>query len=71
MKRLFIAAITTVMLLGLSVSGCTEKEPPVTEPLPEEETVVSSCVTCHTDKEKLIEVAAPEEVKSEATSGEG
>ncbi|GAG15749.1 unnamed protein product, partial [marine sediment metagenome] len=35
--------------------------------------VLSSCVTCHTDKDTLKEVAAPEPVgeKSEATSGEG
>jgi cytochrome c553 len=67
MKRLVLAIIVILMLGALAV-GCAEKE---TQPAPEE--VVSSCVTCHTDKGILKEVAAPEpeEAESEATTGEG
>jgi hypothetical protein len=36
------------------------------------ENITSSCVTCHSDKDLLMQAAAPvKEVKSEATSGEG
>ena len=67
MKRLVIAVIVILTLVALAAAGCAEKE---TQPAPE---VVSSCVTCHTDKDILKEVAAPEpeEAKSEATTGEG
>ena len=67
MKRLVLAIIVILMLVALAAVGCAEKE---TQPAPE---VVSSCVTCHTDKDTLKEVATPEpeEVHSEATSGEG
>ena len=59
-----------LMLVALAAVGCAVKEPVVT---PEEgEEVVSTCVSCHTDKDLLKEVAATEkEVKSEATTGEG
>ena len=68
MKRLVLVAIVILMLGTLTIAGCAEKE---TQPASEE--VVSSCVTCHTDKDTLKEVAAPEpeEAKSEATTGEG
>ena len=67
MKRLVLAVVAILMLVALAIVGCAEKE---TQPAPE---VVSSCVSCHTDKDTLKEVAAPEpaEEKSEATSGEG
>jgi len=70
MKRLVLAVATILVLVALAGAGCAEKEPAVT---PEEgEEVVSSCVTCHTDKDLLKEVATPEEKEeSEATSGEG
>ena len=66
MKRLVLAVIVILMLVALA-AGCAEKE---TQPAPE---VASSCVTCHTDKDILKEVAAPEpeEVTSAATTGEG
>ena len=70
MKRLavvIIVALVILMLVIFAAAGCAEKE---AGPTPE---VVSSCVTCHTDKDILKEVASPEpaEEKSEATSGEG
>ena len=67
MKRLALAVIVILALVVLAAAGCAEKE---TQPAPE---VVSSCVTCHTDKNTLKEVATPEpeEVHSEATTGEG
>ena len=70
MKRLGLAVIVILVLVTLAAAGCAEKEPAV---IPEEEEeVVSSCVSCHSDKDILKEVASPEkEEKSEATSGEG
>ena len=67
MKRLVLAVMVILVLVVLAAAGCAEKEQ---VPAPE---VVSSCVTCHTDKDTLKEVATPEseEVHSEATSGEG
>jgi len=72
MKRLVSTAVILIILVLLVVAGCDGKES--VSPLPEEgQEVVSSCVTCHTDKDLLKEVAAtePTEEKSEATSGEG
>ncbi len=67
MKRLVLAVMVILVLVVLAAAGCAEKEQ---EPAPE---VVSSCVTCHTDKDTLKEVATPEpeEATSEATTGEG
>jgi len=72
MKRLALAVIVILMLAALAATSCAEKES--ASPLPEDgQEVVSTCVTCHTDKDTLKEVATPEpeEVHSEATSGEG
>jgi len=72
MKILVMAVTVIVLLVVFAALGCTNREligpSPGTEP-----EVVSTCVTCHTDKDLLKEVATsePEEVKSEATSGEG
>ena len=71
MKRLALTVIALLVIVTLAAAGCAEKEPAVT---PEEgKETVSSCVTCHTDKDILKEVASPEpeEATSEATSGEG
>ncbi|MBA7686854.1 hypothetical protein ES703_95313 [subsurface metagenome] len=70
MKRLVVAVVVILIVLIIGGARCAEKEPAVT---PEEgEEIVSSCVSCHSDKDLLKEVAAPEvEEKSEATSGEG
>ena len=67
MRRLVLAVMVILVLVVLAAAGCAEKEQ---GPAPE---VVSSCVTCHTDKDTLKEVATPEqeEAHSEATSGEG
>ncbi|MBN1177280.1 MAG: hypothetical protein JXA51_06330 [Dehalococcoidales bacterium] len=71
MKRLVTAVIVILVLIALAVTGCTNKG--LVGPSPgEEEEVVSTCVTCHTDKDTLKETATTEEVaKSEATTGEG
>jgi hypothetical protein len=70
MKRLVIIVTVILILVAIAVVGCAEKEPAVT---PEGGEVVSSCVSCHTDKDLLKEVASPEPEaeKSEATTGEG
>jgi cytochrome c553 len=70
MKRLVLAFTLILVLVALAAAGCAEKEAAVSPP--EGEEVVSSCVSCHTDKDLLKEVATPEEKEeSEATSGEG
>ena len=72
MKRLVIAVIIISALAMLAAIGCTNKE--LVSPSPEEgQELASSCVTCHTDKDILKEVASPEpeSATSEETSGEG
>jgi len=72
MKRLALAVIALLAIVTLAAAGCAEKESAGL--LPEDgQEVVSTCVTCHTDKDVLKEVATaePEEAKSEATTGEG
>ena len=67
MKRLVFAVGGIVLLTALVAAGCG-----VTLFRPAPGVVVSSCVTCHSDKDLLKQTAAPlEEEKSEATSGEG
>jgi len=70
MNRLISAAIVLLVLVSLAVAGCSGAEPATPA---DGETVVSSCETCHTDKDKLKEVASPEpeEATSEETVGEG
>ena len=69
MKKLVSIVVPILVLVGL-VAGCAEKEPAVA---PEEGAeVASSCVSCHSDKDLLEELATPEEEEeSETTSGEG
>jgi cytochrome c553 len=72
MKRLVIVVAVILVLVALVTIGCTNKE--LIGPSPEaEQEVVSTCVSCHTDKDLLKEVASPEpgDEKSEATTGEG
>ena len=70
MKRLVLAIFLILVLSAVSIAGCAEKELPVT-PVEGQE-AVSSCVSCHSDKDLLKEIASPvEEEKSEVTSGEG
>ncbi len=66
MKRLFLLAAGLLFLILLSASGCTED---TISPSPGAE-VSSSCVTCHTDKELLQQLAVEEEGVSEETTGE-
>ena len=72
MKRLVFAVVGVLILAPLIIAGCVEKGP-VGLTAEEECAVTSSCITCHTDKDLLKEVAVadPAEAKSEATSGEG
>jgi len=71
MKRLVLVICIIMVLVTLVAIGCTNKD--LVGPSPEAgQEVVSTCVTCHTDKSILQEVATTEEAaKSEATSGEG
>lgn len=71
MKRLVTAVAIILVLVVLAATGCTNKG--LVGPSPEAEPeVVSTCVTCHTDKDTLKKLATTEEVaKSAATTGEG
>jgi hypothetical protein len=65
MKRLVFLVSGLLLVIPILAFGCTREVPPETE-------IVSSCVSCHTDKDLLKQTAAPvKEVASEATSGEG
>ena len=69
MKRLVITVATILGLCALIAIGCTNQALVGVSP---EEEAVNSCVTCHTDKDILKEVATEvEKVQSEATTGEG
>jgi len=71
MKRLALVVIGVLITISLVAAGCADIEPAAGIIL-EDGTVVSSCVSCHTDKDLLKEVATePEEAESEATTGEG
>ena len=64
-KRVALSVVGLLALVSLLAIGCAPEVNP-------EEEVVSSCVSCHSDKDLLKQTAAPvEEVKSEETSGEG
>ncbi len=72
MKKLSLAITALLLLVMAAAFGCGDQE--TTGTVPEDEMpVVSTCVTCHTDKDILKEVASPvvEEAVSEATVGEG
>jgi hypothetical protein len=70
MKRLVLVVFIILVLGALGITGCAEEELPVT-PVEGQE-IVSSCVSCHSDKELLKQTATVvEEEKSEETSGEG
>lgn len=70
-KRFWLLAAVMMVVVMLIAAGCAQKEAAVTPP--EGKEVVSSCVSCHSDKDLLKEAASPQpkEEKSEATSGEG
>ncbi|MFC1967531.1 hypothetical protein ACFLV2_02725 [Chloroflexota bacterium] len=72
MNKLVTALGVILIMVGFAVIGCTNKSMIGPSPGTGEETV-SSCVSCHTDKALLKDVASPEPEKevSEATSGEG
>jgi len=66
MKSLTFAVIGLTLLVAPVLAGCAA---PVSSTPGEE---ISSCVLCHTDKDMLKQtVTVVEEVKSEATEGEG
>ena len=71
MKRLSLIIAVTLICLTLAAIGCTNKG--LAGPSEEEgQELVSSCVTCHTDKDTLKELATvEEEAQSEETTGEG
>jgi hypothetical protein len=71
MKKLVTVVTVILVLVALAATGCTNKGLIGPSPGDEQETI-STCVTCHTDKDTLKELATTEEeVKSEATTGEG
>ena len=71
MKRLGLIIMVTLVCLAMAAIGCSNKG--LISPSGEEgQELVGSCMTCHTDKDTLKELAAEEEeVASGETSGEG
>ena len=72
MKKLVTALTVILVLVVFAAAGCTNTNMIGSPPGAGEE-ILSSCVSCHTDKALLQEVASPEYVEevSEVTSGEG
>ena len=71
MKKMVVAVVVLLIMLASTIAGCTNSEMVGPPPKAEGE-VVGTCVTCHTDKATLKELAVePEEVTSEETTGEG
>lgn len=75
MDKRFIAGI--LLAVGVLLTACAasvEETPSVVETPVETEAVVESapdaseCLACHTDKQKLIDTAKPEEADHEAES---
>jgi hypothetical protein len=74
MKRLATGVLIVLAMLLASCAPKAETPPPAVEMPIETETVVvsasdsSECLACHTDKERLIQTAKPEEADHEAES---
>ena len=69
MKRLVFTVIGVLIIVLLVAVGCVEEEG-VGPPPEKGEELVSSCVTCHSDKTILKELAVePEVVEEEAGEG--
>jgi hypothetical protein len=71
MKKLVITAAIVVVVLASVIVSCTNTD--MVGPSPgDEQLVTSSCITCHTDKDTLKELAVTEEEATSAeTTGEG
>ena len=68
MRRLLLLTTGVLLLIALAASGCTQD---LVSPVPGAQ-IASSCVTCHSDKELLQELAVEEEEpESGETTGEG
>ena len=71
MKRLGLIIMGILICLAMGVVGCSNKGL-ISASEEDGQELVSSCVTCHTDKDTLKELATEvEEVQSEETTGEG
>ena len=84
-NRIFLPIILT--MLFISLAGCTgtpatpeqhhdEEEAEEVAPAPKSDAIVDAvepdhCLECHTDKERLIETAKPEEVVVSESEGAG
>jgi cytochrome c553 len=71
MKRLGLIIMGILICLAMAAVGCSNKGL-ISASEEDGQELVSSCVTCHTDKDTLKELATEvEEVQSEETTGEG
>ncbi|MFC1942436.1 hypothetical protein ACFLWU_04375 [Chloroflexota bacterium] len=74
MKWLVLLVGGLLLVILILAAGCTRQVPPpqTEDPPPQTTEVVSTCISCHTDKGLLKQTVAPVTAqKSEASSGEG
>lgn len=76
MRKIVSILLAPVFLLTACAGNVEAKAVPVSENIPIAESVIepaptNECLNCHTDKQKLIDTAKPEEVQVKESSGAG
>ena len=78
MRRIWPIFLALLLFLLVGCQTATPEEPvstktaaPTTESTMEPAIEVDYCISCHTDKEQLINTAKPEEVVEEESKGVG
>jgi len=77
MKSKFVSTLVVIVFIlsacaPATTTSVTETEAPVeTEAVVEVQPETNECLTCHTDKQRLIDTAKPEVVVEKESSGAG